>query len=108
MNQEARKPKLKKSDVYIINVDDRLLVRPAVVVVRGNQTLDICNLTGEQAAVTLTCIDAGTISIAPGDWEEVTVGPQSAAGAHTYGVAVGGRKAHGESDPVIIIDPPGN
>jgi hypothetical protein len=109
----VEKVKTRQSDAYVIDVDDRLLVRPAVTILKQNNKFQISNLTGYEIDVTI----GSGLSLAPGQTETKRIAKQKwddfdtagAAGCFRYEVRVidgspAGRKAHGDSDPVIIVD----
>jgi len=98
-----------KYDAYIIDVEGRFMVRPAVAAVEPNGTFKIRNLTDFPATVTPdTALNTRPLHIAAGDWDQFHVNPR-ADGLYQYEVwlRIGGTdlRVNGESDPVIIIDP---
>jgi hypothetical protein len=107
----------RKCDAFIIthvNGQGKLeyLVRPAVSLIDGKNeasTFLIRNLTGrDEVYVDLKGHGQplGRQRVAPGkyDYQEFTV--TSGDSWFEYEVTVDGGRAHGNSDPVIIIDPP--
>lgn len=101
----------KKSDVFILRHGGEYVVRPAFVVIDGNRdTFKIRNMTG--SANVLVTLDP---ALAPkGNEKRVGLGKTADFSLdlkreHTsfeFQVTVNGQSARGESDPVIIIDPP--
>ena len=102
MRVQNQPPKNRKSDAYILDIDDRFIVRPSVAVLKRNDEFEIYNLCGQDAVVTFPDFPGQTLSLHHGEWGTAMVGGQ---GVYRYEVKVGGRRAHAESDPVIIIDP---
>jgi len=105
MEVVAQTARARKCDVCIIELDDRLLVRPGTVILKPADKLIIGNLTDQLAHVDLRNLGGREFDLPAGQVavEDFGVGRQPKP--YTYTVLVGGRKAHGESDPVIIIDP---
>jgi hypothetical protein len=110
MAQEYRNPKPKKSDAYIVDVAGEWRVRPPAAIVRKPDGFDICNLTTTTFVVDLSAAGGGPpFPLKPGEWKSVPLTTER--GAFEYSVTLESdpkRKARGDSDPVIIIDPPGN
>ena len=102
MRVQSQPPKNRKSDAYILDIDDRFIVRPTVAVLKKNDEFEIYNLSGLQAVVTFPDFPGETLTLQDREWGTATVSGQ---GPYRYEVTVGGRRAHAESDPVIIIDP---
>ena len=106
MALQDQRPKIKKSDAYIIDVSGEFRVRPSAAVVRKPDEFEICNLTQATFVVKLLAAGVPEFSLEPGDW--ISVPLTEASGAFEYEVMLASdrtRKARGESDPVIIIDP---
>jgi hypothetical protein len=110
MAQEYRKIKQKESHAYIVDVAGEWRVRPSTAVVRKPDEFGICNLTQTTFVVDLSSAGGGQpFALGPRDWTSVPLTME--AGAFEYTVTLEtdpARKARGDSDPVIIIDPPGN
>lgn len=114
MNGAKPQTKAKRSDAFILKKgDDDYVVRPAYAVVDGTK--------GEFAIRNLTGSDSVKVTILAGaNRKPVTRRPRMGKQGVfrlrltrkdqfiTYTVKVNGRFARGESDPVIIIDPPAN
>jgi selenophosphate synthetase-related protein len=99
----------RKVDAYVIDIDGKLLVRPSVVVLKQHDEFQLCNLTNNNDVQVCFGEPANAA-----DWLQVDDKKKRGQvmamtpGVYRYHVRVAGRPAHGESDPVIIIDPPGN
>jgi hypothetical protein len=99
----------RNSHAHIIDIDGKLLVRPSVVVLRKNEEFRLCNLTDSNDVQ--VCFEDPNVRP---NWFPIEKSRKHGRvmsmdpGVYRYKVTVGGRPAHGESDPVIIIDPPGN
>jgi hypothetical protein len=110
MAQQYTKTKGKKSDAYIIDLDGEWRVKPSVSVVKNPDEFDICNLTSTTFIIDVSGPGGGPgFTLGPGDWKSVPLSKER--GVYTYTVTLASdptRKARGDSDPVIIIDPPGN
>ena len=96
-------------DVYIIDVEGRFMVRPAVAAAAPNGPFKIRNLTDFPATVNPdAALNTRSLHIAPGGWGQFQVSPRS-DGLYQYEVwlRIGETdlRVNGESDPVIIIDP---
>ena len=101
-----------KFDAYILEVEGRFMVRPAVAAVEQAAVFKIRNLTGFDATVDPDdAVKTGKVQIAAGGWGQFHVNP-AADGVYQYEVWLHlgdtDLRVNGESDPVIIIDPPGN
>jgi hypothetical protein len=108
-----------KADAYVLRHPTLgFVVRPAFAVVsaKGDRKFRVRNLTGLDG-VSVTLPLERIVVTAPGDEKRPAgKGPKEVAefelkeldGVFTYEVLVGKDKAQGESDPVIIIDPPAN
>jgi hypothetical protein len=103
-----------KYDAYILDVEGKFLVRPAVAALEGGsgKRFRIRNLTEYEAEIELDSALNGTKKTAPanGGFADFVVNPR-ADGAYPYEVwlllaADVKLRVPGESDPVIIIDPP--
>ena len=105
MEVRLQQPRDRKCDAYIIDLDDRYLVRPSVVSLKKHDPFIICNLTNQLAHVDLRNLGGPSFDLQAGQWAAVDLDPNRAPKAYHYEVFVGGRRAHAESDPVIIIDP---
>jgi hypothetical protein len=102
-----------KSNAIILEKDGKYFVRPAYASVDGEKLqFRIRNMSEtEDAVVTLPAsrVAAGEDhrgKIQPGQDFVTTLARQN--GKFSYKVKVDGVRAEGESDPVIIIDPPAN
>ena len=103
-----------KSDAFILHVGEKFLVRPAAVVVGKRRVFRISNLTGFVARVQLPpeiVVDNNPgkyIDIPSQQYGEFEIGENTEVAfpyTVTLGVGTLTFKAHGDSDPVIIIDP---
>ena len=100
-----------KQKVYVYKETagiDSYRVYPGVVVLAKNDQLELVNVSGAAAKWK---VPAGPFSNSPTDdlvkdkhGKTNTVLGNAAAQAVEYVVEVNGKKAHGNSDPVIIID----
>jgi hypothetical protein len=112
-SQFANKPG--RSDAYIVNVDDRFLVRPSPAIPKNKNKFRISNLTRFSAEVELgpgLDLEVGEINPRPvpaGGFAEWSLKDlPEAAYRYTVVLDLGNGltvAAHGDSDPVIIIDP---
>ena len=101
----------KKVKVYVFKETagiDSYRVYPGIVVLAKNDELELVNVSGADAHWK---VPAGPFSEAPSNdlvknkhGKTKTVPNTAAAQAVEYVVEVDGKKAHGNSDPVIIID----
>jgi hypothetical protein len=105
MADVAQTARARRCDVCIIELDDRLLVRPGTVILKPADKLIIGNLTDQLARVDLRNLGGREFDLPAGQVAVENFGVDRRPKPYTYKVFVGGRKAHGESDPVIIIDP---
>lgn len=103
--------KIDPSNAFILSKEGKFVVRPAVATVNGQDLkFKIRNLTEfYEAKVTLPAsrVEQRTPyehKIKPN--EDFTFKLWKQNGAFEYIVVVGDQRAQGESDPVIIIDPP--
>ena len=106
-----------RSDAHIVEVDNRFIVRPSPVVPKNNKKFRISNLTPYQALLTILpglTLDTGqdeSVQIGPYGYEDIRLGANDERPyRYTVTLDVNGTPspAHGDSDPVIIIDPPSN
>jgi len=102
-----------KYDAYILDVEGKFLVRPAVAPLEGGngKHFRIRNVTEYDAEITLDSDVNGTTKTAPanGGFADFVVNPRG-DGAYPYEVWLllapdVKLRVPGESDPVIIIDP---
>jgi hypothetical protein len=107
--------KPRRSDAYIVEVDGRFLVRPSPAILRNKNKFLLSNLTPFPAEVALE----PTLDLEAGETNPLTIDPGGfwewrlkdlPEGAYRYKVTLDlGNNvkvvAHGDSDPVIIIDP---
>jgi hypothetical protein len=109
MQAQFLRPKHHKSDAYVIYAGGELRVRPAAAVVKAPDLFDICNLTQKTFNVDVSGAGGGDpFTLGPGEWKAVPLA--KIEGVFEYTVSLDGDptvKARGDSDPVIIIDPPG-
>ncbi|MFO7694897.1 MAG: hypothetical protein R6V57_17585 [Vicinamibacterales bacterium] len=104
-----------RSDAYIVEVEGRFLVRPSPAIPKNKNEFRISNLTRFEAVV----MPEKELTLQDGQEVPLRVGSQSygewnlkdlleSAYRYTVELIVGPGitvKAHGDSDPVIIIDP---
>jgi hypothetical protein len=100
-----------KADVYVLRHGDEYLVRPAFVIVDGKSTtFTIRNLTwSSNVVVTLDpalAPSGNQKTLGLRGCESFDILPKPGDTYIPYQVTVDGQPAYGESDPVIIIDPP--
>jgi hypothetical protein len=115
MAAQTPNAKQDRSDVHIVEINRRFLVRPSPVVPKNNKKFRISNLTPYPATVTilpgleLEAEQGASVPIGSFAYEDIRLGA-NAERCYTYQVTVhvNGQDwpAEGESDPVIIIDPP--
>jgi hypothetical protein len=101
----------KKVRVYVYKetkLIDEYRVYPGVVVLEKNDELELVNVSGDEATWE---VPAGPFTAQPSSdpvankhGKTKTVLANADAQAVEYVVKVNGKKAHGNSDPVIIID----
>jgi hypothetical protein len=115
---QTLEPPRPKADAYVLSHPTLgFVVRPsfAVVSAKGDRKFRVRNLTGlDDVSVKLPL--KRIVGNEGDEHKPAGKGPKDAAefelleidGAFTYEVFVGNEKARGESDPVIIIDPPAN
>jgi hypothetical protein len=108
-----------KADAYVFSHPALgFVVRPsfAVVNAKGDRKFRVRNLTGLDGVFVTLPLERIVVT-APGNAKKPAgKGPKEFAefelkeldGVFPYEVLVGNKKAQGESDPVIIIDPPAN
>jgi hypothetical protein len=100
-----------KADAYVLRHGNEYLVRPAFVILDGKSNkFTIRNLTwSSNVLVTLDPALAPTgneKTLGLRACETFDIVAKAGDTSFTYQVTVNGQPARGESDPVIIIDPP--
>lgn len=96
------------SDVFVICVDGRYLVRPgACIVPPGKERVTFRNVTELDVTISFPhgTVDPDSISIPPGKSATVTV-KMSKAAAFSYAASLPkiGVQAQGSSSPIFIVD----
>jgi hypothetical protein len=98
-----------KHHAYIIEIEGKFLVRPSVATIGKNEELTIRNLTSYPARVeNCSLFAAQRTDVSPGSVGTISLA--SPSGVDQYEVWLQIRtnawvRVHGDSDPVIIIDP---
>ena len=105
---KAAASKTVRAYVYLAKDDngtDTYRVYPGVVILQGGDDLELVNVSGDEATWTAPAGPFGggfteKVKNNNGKNKKASAGPMAAQ----YQVEVKGKKAHGNSDPVIIID----
>jgi len=115
MAVQALTTKGDRSDAHVVEVERRFLVRPSPVIPKNGKRFRLSNLTPYPVVVeflpglNLEAGQSASVPIAPHAYEDIKLG-ENAEQPHTYRVRVNVNGAEyfaqGDSDPVIIIDPP--
>lgn len=104
MNEKGSAPKAK---VFILDIHDEYLVRPATLIVPKGTEVTFKNLTDQRATLVFPkgLFNKDLLVVDAGKKETVTATGGSGAYAYTPVIPSFARIARGNSAPIVIIDP---
>jgi hypothetical protein len=98
-----------KHHAYIIEVEGKFMVRPSVATIKKNEDLTIRNLTSYPARVeNCSLFEAQRTDVSPRSVGTIILASTSGVDQYEVWLEIGTDawvRVHGDSDPVIIIDP---